>query len=147
MKLVVQRVNKASVVVMGKTVGKIGRGYLVLLGVKNGDSEKEADYLVEKLVKLRVLSDKDDKMNLSLKDVGGEVLVVSQFTLYANTNKGNRPSFVQAEEPNKAEKLYEYFVDCLRENNIKVETGEFGEMMKISADLDGPVTIIISKED
>ena len=147
MKLVVQRVNRASVLVKGKTIGKIGKGYLVLLGVKKGDGEKEADYLSERLAKLRVMADKNDKMNLSLKDIGGEVLVVSQFTLHADTKKGNRPSFVKAEEPKRAEELYEYFVDSLKNQGIMVETGKFGAMMRIDAELDGPVTILLSQEN
>ncbi len=146
MKLVVQRVNKASVAVKGKTVGKIGKGYLVLLGVKKGDGEKEADYLSERLAKLRVMADKNDKMNLSLKDIDGEVLVVSQFTLHADTKKGNRPSFMNAGEPKRAEELYEYFIDSLKSQGIKVETGKFGAMMRIDAELDGPVTILLSQE-
>lgn len=147
MRLVVQRVNKASVAVKGKTVGKIGKGYLVLLGVKKGDGEKEADYLSERLAKLRVMADKNDKMNLSLKDVDGEVLVVSQFTLHADTKKGNRPSFMNAGEPKKAEELYKYFVDSLINQGIIVETGKFGAMMSIEASLDGPVTILLSREE
>ncbi len=146
MKLVVQRVNRASVLVKGKTVGKIGKGYLVLLGVKKGDGEKEADYLSERLAKLRVMADKNDKMNLSLKDIDGEVLVVSQFTLHADTKKGNRPSFMNAGEPKRAEELYEYFIDSLKNQEIKVETGKFGAMMRIDAELDGPVTILLSQE-
>ncbi len=147
MKLVVQRVNGASVLVKGKTIGKIGKGYLVLLGVKKSDGEKEADYLSERLAKLRVMADKNDKMNLSLKDIDGEVLVVSQFTLHADTKKGNRPSFVEAEEPKRAEELYEYFVDSLKNQGIMVETGKFGAMMRIDAELDGPVTILLSQEN
>lgn len=146
MKLVVQRVNKASVAVKGKTVGKIGKGYLVLLGVKKGDGTKEADYLSERLAKLRVMADINDKMNLSLKDIDGKVLVVSQFTLYADTKKGNRPSFMNAGEPKKAKELYEYFIDSLKNQEIKVETGKFGAMMRIDAELDGPVTILLSQE-
>ena len=147
MKLVVQRVNRASVLVKGKTIGKIGKGYLVLLGVKKGDGEKEADYLSERLAKLRVMADINDKMNLSLKDIDGEVLVVSQFTLHADTKKGNRPSFVEAEEPKRAEELYEYFVDSFKNQGIMVETGKFGAIMRIDAELDGPVTILLSDKN
>ena len=106
MKLFVQRVNKALVAVDGKIIGQIGKGYLVLFGVRKGDSEKEADYLVDKLTKLRVMADENDKMNLSVRDVGGEMLIISQFTLHADTKKGNRPSFVKAGDPKKAEELY-----------------------------------------
>lgn len=150
MKAVVQRVNSASVSVNKKIVGKIGKGLLVLLGLKKGDTEAEADFLVEKLSKLRVMSDESGKMNLSVKDVEASFLVVSQFTLYADTSAGNRPSFIQAEDPQKAEKLYNYFVDRLKGKarlpdgqGNKVETGSFGDYMEIDAKLDGPVTIIL----
>lgn len=143
MKLVIQRVSKAKVETKGKTVGEINSGLFVLLGIKKGDSQKDVDFLVEKLSKMRIMSDKNDKMNLSVLDTNLEVLVVSQFTLYANTKDGNRPSFIQAEDPLKAEKLYKYFVDKLKEKNIKVQTGSFGDYMDIEASLDGPVTIVI----
>ena len=126
----------------GKTVGEIGRGLLVLLGIKKGDTEKEAQALADKLSKLRVMSDKKDKMNLSVKDVDGKILVVSQFTLYADTSGGNRPSFINAEEPERAKNLYEFFVNKLGEKGINVETGSFGDYMQIEATLDGPVTIL-----
>ena len=126
----------------GKTVGEIGRGLLVLLGIKKGDTEKEAQALADKLSKLRVMSDKKDKMNLSVKDVDGKILVVSQFTLYADTTGGNRPSFINAEEPERAKNLYEFFVNKLGEKGINVETGSFGDYMQIEATLDGPVTIL-----
>ena len=149
MRLVVQRVNSAKVVVAetGKVVGEIGKGLFVLLGVKDGDSEREAEVLAEKLVKLRVMADDAGKMNLSVKDVAVSVLVVSQFTLYADTSKGNRPSFIKAAEPGHAEKLYKHFVDKLKEKGVEVETGSFGEYMEIDAKLDGPVTIIIESGD
>ena len=149
MRLVVQRVNSAKVVVAetGKVVGEIGKGLFVLLGVKDGDSEKDAKALAEKLAKLRVMADKKGKMNLSVKDVAVSVLVVSQFTLYADTSKGNRPSFIKAAEPGHAEKLYKHFVDKLKEKGVEVETGSFGEYMEIDAKLDGPVTIIIESGD
>ena len=145
MRLVVQRVKRAEVKVAntGKTVGKIDKGLLALLGVRGGSTEKDAEVLAEKLAKLRVMADDAGKMNLSVKDVGAKVLVVSQFTLYADTSKGNRPSFIKAAEPGHAEKLYEHFVDKLKENGVKVETGSFGDYMQINAELDGPVTIII----
>ena len=146
MRLVVQRVEKAKVesVESEKLLGEIGKGLFILVGIKKGDSEKEVESLAQKLSKLRVMSDKAGKMNLSVNDVGGQVLVVSQFTLYADTSGGNRPSFIDAEEPKKAKELYEYFIAKLKENRIKVETGSFGDYMKIEAILDGPVTIIYS---
>lgn len=144
MRLIIQRVSSSKVVRVkdDKTVGEIKQGLFVLLGIKKGDTKKEADTFVEKLSKLRVMSDKNDKMNLSVKDVNAKILVVSQFTLYADTTGGNRPSFVNAEDPQKAKELYEYFIGSLRAKNIEVETGSFGDYMKIDAKLDGPVTII-----
>ena len=144
MKFVVQRVKEASVtrVSDNKIVGKIGLGLFVLVGFKKGDTEKTVELLTAKLLKLRVMSDEQDKMNLSIKDVNGEFLVVSQFTLYADTSGGNRPSFVNAEEPEEAKKLYDLFVFKIRESGIKTETGSFGDYMKINAELDGPVTIV-----
>lgn len=143
MKMVVQRVSSAKVNVSGKVVGEISKGYCTLLGVKDGDSSEDAKFLADKLTKLRVMADEDDKMNLDLKSVGGEVLVVSQFTLHADTTKGNRPAFTKAAKPELAEKLYEMFIVRLRDNGLKVETGVFGAMMDINVELDGPVTIII----
>ena len=137
MKLVIQRVQHAEVEVNNKTVGKIKKGFLVLLGVTNGDTEANADYLAKKLCKLRVFEDENERMNLALNDVGGELLIVSQFTLYANCSDGNRPSFTDAAKPDEAEKLYEYFCrKCEEEYKIHVEKGIFG---------DGPVTIVIEK--
>lgn len=141
MRVVVQRVKQASISVDNKTIGKINEGLFVLLGVGQGDTQKEAEALAEKISKLRILSDDQDKMNLSVLDKDVGVLVVSQFTLYANTKKGNRPSFVESADPKLAEKLYEYFVEKLKGKGIKVETGKFGAMMMITAELDGPVTI------
>ena len=123
--------------------GKIGKGLFVLVGVKEGDTEKDSEALAEKLAKLRVMSDTGGKMNLSVKDVGGKVLAVSQFTLIADTSKGNRPSFIKAAKPELAEKIYNHFVEKLQKLGVKVETGMFGEYMEIDANLDGPVTIII----
>ena len=143
MRLVIQRVSKAQVSVDGKILGKIDKGLFVLVGVKDGDKEKDAVFLAEKLSKLRVMSDDNDKMNLSVKDVGAEILIVSQFTLYADTSKGNRPSFVKAADPLLAEELYNLFINNLRDMGIKVETGKFGAYMKIKPELDGPVTIVI----
>ena len=145
MKLVVQRVKNAGVDVDGKTVGKIGKGFLVLLGVTHNDTKNEADYLVKKLCNLRVFEDENEKMNLGLKDVGGELLIISQFTLYADCSGGNRPSFVNAARPKIAEPLYEYFCSECEKNGIKVEKGIFGADMKVSLLNDGPVTIIIEK--
>ena len=144
MKLVVQRVKNASVDVDNKTVGKIDKGFLVLLGIKSTDTKQEADYLVRKLINLRVFTDENDKMNLALKDVNGELLIISQFTLYGDCKKsGNRPSFSDAAKPDIAIPLYEYFVDECKKQITKVETGIFGADMKVSLLNDGPVTIII----
>lgn len=143
MRLVVQRVNNAVVFTGNKTVGKIGRGLFVLVGVGEEDNEKKAEELAEKLSKLRVMADKNRKMNLSVNDAGGKILAVSQFTLYGNTKKGNRPSFIKAAEPKKAERIYNHFVEKLRERGIEVETGSFGDYMEIDVKLDGPVTILM----
>ena len=145
MRLVIQRVKKASVQVKesGEIVGKIEKGLFVLVGVAEGDAEKNSEILAEKLAKLRVMADDAGKMNLSINDVGGSVLAVSQFTLYADTSGGNRPSFIKAAKPELAEKIYNHFVEKLQKLGVKVETGKFGEYMEIDADLDGPVTIII----
>ncbi len=128
---------------MTNVLAKFGKGFLVLLGVTHTDTKENADYLVKKLCKLRIFTDENDKMNLALKDVGGELLIVSQFTLYANCSEGNRPSFLEAAKPDKAEELYEYFCDECSKNDIKVEKGIFGAHMKVSLLNDGPVTIII----
>lgn len=147
MKLVVQRVKNANVVVENKTIGEIGQGFMVLLGVAPIDTKEIADFLVQKLVHLRVFEDENEKMNLSIQDIDGELLVVSQFTLYANCNHGNRPSFTEAAKPDLANELYEYFVEqCQKENIKKVATGEFGADMQVSIQNDGPVTIILEKE-
>ena len=146
MKIVVQRVKNAKVDVEGKTVGKIDKGFLVLLGVTHNDTKEQADYLVKKLCKLRVFRDENDKMNLDLKAVNGKLLIVSQFTLYANCSEGNRPSFIDAAKPDKANELYEYFCkQCTEKYGIEVEKGIFGADMKVSLINDGPVTIIIEK--
>ena len=145
MKIVVQRVKEAEVKVDENVVGKIGKGFLVLLGVTHEDTKENADYLVKKLCKLRVFTDENDKMNLALKDVNGELLIVSQFTLYADCSQGNRPSFIEAAKPDKAKALYEYFCEECSKNDIKVEKGVFGANMKVSLINDGPVTIIIEK--
>lgn len=145
MKLVVQRVTNASVEVDNKIVGKIGKGFLVLFGVAQGDSKEQADFLAEKLCNLRVFEDKDEKMNLSIKDIDGELLVVSQFTLYADCRKGNRPSFIDAANPQEANELYEYFMDKCKGLVKNVEKGIFGADMKVSLLNNGPVTIILEK--
>ncbi len=148
MKLVIQRVKNASVCVDGKEVGKINGGYLVLLGIKCGDTKEDADYLVRKLINLRVFEDEEGKMNLSIKQVNGELLIISQFTLYGECKKsGNRPSFTDAARPDEAIPLYEYFIEeCKKEIPI-VETGIFGADMKVNLLNDGPVTILIDTDD
>lgn len=145
MKIVVQRVKNAKVEVENKIVGKIEKGFLVLLGVTHTDTKENASYLVKKLCNLRVFEDENEKMNLGLKDVNGELLIVSQFTLYADTSNGNRPSFIEAAKPEQAEELYEYFCSECERNNIKVEKGIFGANMQVSLVNDGPVTIIVEK--
>ena len=145
MKLVIQRVDNAKVEVENKMVGGIKKGFLVLLGVAPEDTKETADFLVHKLVNLRVFTDENDKMNLSVKDINGELLIVSQFTLYANCKNGNRPSFEQAAKPEQANELYEYFVEKCKEENINVQTGKFGAHMQVSLLNNGPVTIILEK--
>ena len=147
MKAIIQRVNFSAVTVENKTVGKIEKGFLVLLGAGEADSEAEATLLARKVSDLRIFTDENDKMNLSLLDVGGEVLVVSNFTLCADTKKGNRPSFTHAMEPREANRLYEFFCRELTKNGVKkVQTGEFGADMKVSMEGDGPVTIILDTD-
>ena len=144
MKLVVQRVLSANVIVDNKTVGKINKGFLVLLGITHSDTKEDADYLVRKLINLRVFTDENDKMNLSLQSVNGELLIVSQFTLYAETKKsGNRPSFSDSAKPDIAIPLYEYFIEECKKQVSVVQTGIFGADMKVSLVNDGPVTIIL----
>ena len=148
MKLVVQRVSKASVEVNKNIIGKIDKGFLVFLGITHADNEKVADYLVNKLMNLRVFEDENEKMNLSLKDINGQLLIISQFTLYADTKKsGNRPSFTEAAKPEYANKLYEYFISKCQEKGIYTQTGEFGADMKVELLNDGPVTIMLEKEN
>ena len=145
MKLLVQRVNNASVEVNEKIIGEINKGFLVFLGITHTDTEEIADYLVNKLLNLRVFEDENGKMNLNINSVNGELLLVSQFTLYANTKEGNRPSFVDAAKPDYANKLYEYIIEKLRNENIIVQTGEFGADMQVSLINDGPVTIMLER--
>lgn len=146
MRVVVQRVKHASVTINRTVNGKINNGFLVLLGVQSTDSEQDVDYLVKKVTNLRIFSDENDKMNLSLKDVNGELLIVSQFTLYANCKEGNRPSFVEAAKPDVAIPLYEYFVSECKKIIPVVETGIFGADMKVDLLNDGPVTIIMDSK-
>ena len=145
MKLVIQRVKEANVKVDGKTVGSIDKGFLVLVGITHADTKQEADYLAKKVVNLRVFEDDNNKMNLSLKDVNGKLLIVSQFTLYGNCNDGNRPSFSEAARPEEAIPLYEYFCDECSKKGIEVQKGIFGADMKVELLNDGPVTVIIEK--
>jgi len=143
MRAVVQRVSSASVVVEGETIGRIEKGLLVLLGVTHDDGQEDVIYLAQKIVGLRVFEDADGKMNLSLGEVGGSVLAVSQFTLYGDCRKGRRPSFVEAARPEQAEPLYRSFVAELRGSGVKVETGRFQAQMAVSLVNDGPVTLIL----
>lgn len=145
MRLVVQRVKNAKVTIDNRVTGKINEGFLVLLGVTHSDTKETADFLVKKLCNLRVFKDENDKMNLSIKDINGELLIVSQFTLYADCQKGNRPSFVNSAKPEYANELYEYFVSETRKEVKNVQTGEFGAHMDVELLNDGPVTIILEK--
>jgi D-tyrosyl-tRNA(Tyr) deacylase len=145
MKIVLQRVKKASVTIDGAVTGAIGKGILILLGVHTNDTTGQADFLSQKCVDLRIFPDNGDKMNLSLMDVAGEVLIVSQFTLYADSTKGRRPSYTEAAPPEKGNELYEYFVKKMRETVPVVKTGIFGAMMEVELVNDGPVTIILEK--
>ena len=147
MRAVIQRVSQAKVVVDDDTVGQIGKGFMILLGVHEQDTQTDVDYLVGKISKLRVFEDDQQKMNRSIIDVGGEILSISQFTLFADTKKGNRPSFVQAAKPDVAIPLYEAFNEGLRQAGIPVETGIFGADMKCHLVNDGPVTIIIDSQN
>ncbi|MBQ4425144.1 MAG: D-tyrosyl-tRNA(Tyr) deacylase [Lachnospiraceae bacterium] len=145
MKLIIQRVARAAVRVDGEVVGSVEKGFLVLLGVTHSDSEAQADKLVKKLLGLRIFPDENGKINLSLRDVGGALLVVSQFTLYADCHKGYRPSFVDAAAPEKANALYEYFVQKCREGGFAVGTGVFGAKMEVELINDGPFTIVLEE--
>jgi D-aminoacyl-tRNA deacylase len=147
MRAVVQRVSRAEVRVAGRVVGKIERGLMVLLGVAGGDTEADAAFLVDRIVGMRVFADYAGKMNLALAQVGGALLVVSQFTLLADTNSGRRPSFTKAAAPDDARRLYEHFVSLARNRGVTVETGEFGAMMDVELVNDGPVTIILDSRD
>ena len=146
MRAVVQCVSQASVTIDGRQVGAIGCGFAILLGVGHGDTEAEGDRLWRKISKLRVFADEDCKTNLSLADIGGEVLVVSQFTLYANCKKGNRPSFTEAGDPAIANRLYEYFAQLARDDGFTVATGQFGAMMDVALVNHGPFTLVLDTE-
>lgn len=146
MKFVIQRVKNAQVDINNKDVAKINNGFLVLIGITHTDTKDIADYLVKKLINLRVFEDENGKMNLSLNDINGSLLLVSQFTLYADCSSGNRPSFTDAAKPDFANELYEYIIDECKKKIDKVETGVFGADMKVSLINDGPVTIILEKK-
>jgi D-tyrosyl-tRNA(Tyr) deacylase len=146
MRGVVQRVSRAKVTVNGEITGEIGPGLLILLGVGQGDTRAEADYLVDKTIGLRIFEDASGKMNLSVVDVGGSVLAVSQFTLYGDVRRGKRPSFDAAAPPQQARELYEYFVEKIRAAGLRCETGRFQEMMKVELANEGPVTILLDSE-
>ncbi len=154
MRFVIQRVSEASVRVSGEIIGEIGQGFMVLIGVSAGDSEAEADRLVKKMLGLRIFEDENGKTNLSLRDVGGSLLLISQFTLYADCRKGNRPSFISAGAPDRANQLYEYIIEKCRSSaddwgseGSKVETGSFGADMKVSLTNDGPFTVILDSAE
>lgn len=147
MRFVVQRVNRASVEIDGAVRGKIKKGFLVLIGVSNDDTKEIADKMVKKLTGLRIFDDENGKTNLALNDVGGELLLVSQFTLYADCRKGNRPSFISAGAPDLANEMYEYIISECRKKVSVVETGEFGADMKVSLENDGPFTIILDSKE
>lgn len=148
MRVLLQRVTSGKVIIDGNIVGEIGKGYVVFLGVKEGDSEKEAEILAGKTVNLRVMSDSQGKMNLSTKDVDGEILVISQFTLYADTKGGRRPSFINTAKPDIAKRLYLYYIDQLKKLGVrKVAQGEFGAYMTVEIINDGPVTIMLDSFD
>lgn len=146
MKLVIQRVTHASVTVDNNVIGKIGKGYMVLIGVSDTDTKEIADKMLDKMIKLRIFEDENGKTNLSLADVVGELLLISQFTLYANCKKGNRPSFIEAGSPDHANALYEYIIEKCKERVEVVEQGEFGAEMKVELLNDGPFTVILDSE-
>ena len=148
MRWVIQRVQKANVKVNNEIVGEIRNGLLVLCGIEEGDESNDSDWLINKMLKMRIFSDENEKMNLSVHDISGEILLVSQFTLHAQTAKGNRPSFIRAANPEKAKHLYEYTLNALSQlHPNKISSGQFGKDMQISCLLDGPVTIIIDSKN
>ncbi|HWT26365.1 MAG TPA: D-aminoacyl-tRNA deacylase [Mobilitalea sp.] len=146
MRIVIQRVNEAKVTVDENCIGAINKGYLILLGVGSEDTKEIADRYIDKIIKMRIFADENGKTNLSLQDVEGEILVVSQFTLYADCRKGNRPDFINAAGAQKARELYEYFLSCIKDRLGKVECGEFGADMQVSLVNDGPFTIILDEK-
>jgi D-tyrosyl-tRNA(Tyr) deacylase len=146
-KALLQRVSGASVSVAGEEVGRIGRGLVVFLGVANGDTERDAQYLVPKIINLRIFADEEGRFNLSALDINGELLLVSQFTLLADTRKGRRPSFIRAAPPAQAEELFEYFVAQARTSGLKVATGRFQQYMQVEIHNDGPVTVMLDSHD
>ncbi|WPO90455.1 D-aminoacyl-tRNA deacylase [Chryseobacterium sp. YR459] len=143
MKIVIQRVSEASVKVDGKIVGEIGKGLMLLVGVDENDEKTDADWLVQKVLNLRIFGDEEGKLNLSVKDISGEILCISQFTLIADYKKGNRPSFIKAAKPDKAIPLFDYFKEEIAKSGLKIESGIFGADMKVSLINDGPVTIVM----
>jgi len=147
MRVVIQRAAKAEVRIDGEVAGKIGKGFMLLVGVTDGDTQADADYLAKKVAQMRVFEDAEGKMNLALNDVQGEVLSISQFTLYADCRHGNRPSFITAARPEVANPLYEYFNEQLRQYGLHVETGRFGADMKVDFINDGPVTILLDSKE
>ena len=147
MRLVVQRVSEASVEIEGKINGQIKQGFMVLVGITNDDNEEIVDKMVNKLINLRIFEDENEKLNLSLMDIKGEILSISQFTLYANCKKGRRPSFIDAAKPDVSSPLYDYFNKMLEKKGVKVERGVFGAMMEVSLINDGPVTIILDSKE
>ena len=146
MKAVIQRVSEASVKVDGKIVGEIGKGLMLLIGIDEQDEKTDADWLIQKIINLRIFSDSDGKMNLSVKDIFGEILCISQFTLVADYKKGNRPSFIKAAKPDKAIPLFDYFKEEISKSGLKTECGIFGADMKVSLLNDGPVTILMDSK-
>jgi D-tyrosyl-tRNA(Tyr) deacylase len=145
MKVVIQRVKSSSVSVADEIVGEINQGLLILLGITHDDTKDQCDWLVNKIINMRIFSDSEDKLNLSVKDIAGSILLISQFTLYAEAEKGNRPSFTSAARPEIAKPLYEYFIDKLKANDIPVESGVFGADMQVELINDGPITIILER--
>ena len=147
MKAVIQRVKSASVSVDNKIIGEIATGFLIFLGVEQSDTQDDLDYLVKKIIGLRIFKDDNKNMNLSIQDIGGEALVVSQFTLCADTSRGRRPSFIKAANPEEADSMYQQFCEQLKMNNLSVQTGKFGARMDVSLVNDGPVTIILNSRE
>ena len=146
MRFVIQRVTESSVKVDGNVIGQIGKGFMVLIGVADSDTKEIADKMIKKMIGLRIFEDENGKTNLSLESVGGELLLISQFTLYANCKKGNRPSFIEAGKPDMAEEMYEYIIEKCKEQVPVVERGQFGADMKVSLVNDGPFTIVLDSE-